>query len=127
HQYELWVANADGTGERRLCARSEPEWFSATGIAWSPDGRFITIGYGNQEGGEHMTVATVAVADGALQVFTKQRWLSVGRVAWFGDGSGMAVAAQDFGSSESQIWQISYPGGETRRITNDLKSYNLSS
>jgi serine/threonine protein kinase/Tol biopolymer transport system component len=127
HQYELWVANADGTGERRLCARSEPEWFSATGIAWSPDGRFITIGYGNQEGGEHMTVATVAVADGALQVFTKQRWLSVGRVAWFGDGSGMAVAAQDFGSSESQIWQISYPGGETRRITNDLNSYNLSS
>ena len=126
-QSELWLANADGTNERRLRAFSEPEFFNGYGVAWSPDAKLIAVDYGSEEGGEYMTVAAVAVADGTSKVITTQRWAGVGRVAWFGDGSGIAVVARESASDDLQIWQVSYPEGAARRITNDLNSYGVFS
>jgi Tol biopolymer transport system component len=40
------------------------------------------------------------------------------------DGSGLIVAATDDGSFPAhQVWHVSYPGGEVRRITNDTNGY----
>lgn len=122
-QYEVWLANVDGTNERRLRAFSEPEFFLGNGVAWSPDAKFIAIEYGNTEGGDHMTVATIAVADATFKVITPQRWEKVGRIAWFSDMSGMVVVARESAKDDLQIWRIDYPGGGVRRITNDLTSY----
>jgi serine/threonine protein kinase len=126
-QSELWLANADGTNERRLRAVSEPEFFNGYGVAWSPDAKLIAVDYGSEEGGAYMTVTAVAVADGTSKVITTQRWAGVGRVAWFGDGSGIAVVARESAADDSQIWQVSYPEGAARRITNDLNSYGVFS
>jgi eukaryotic-like serine/threonine-protein kinase len=126
-QSELWVANADGTNERRLRAFSEPEFFNGYGVAWSPDAKLVAVDYGSEEGGEHMTVAVVAVADGTFRVITTQRWAGVGRSAWFADGSGIAVIARESALDDLQIWQVSYPEGAARRITNDLNSYGVFS
>jgi Tol biopolymer transport system component len=126
-QSELWLANADGTNERRLRALSEPEFFNGYGVAWSPDAKLIAVDYGGEEGGDYMTVTAVAVADGTSKVITTQRWAGVGRVAWFGDGSGIAVVARESASDDLQIWQVSYPEGAARRITNDLNSYGVFS
>jgi serine/threonine protein kinase len=126
-EYELWLANADGTGENRLITLKEPEWLIG-GPAWSPDGTLLATSYGNQEGGEHMTVAVISIANKTFKPITAQRWLEVERVAWFGDGSGLAVIAQEQSNGGLyQVWQVSYPGGEARRLTNDLNSYNPSS
>src|SRR3989441_4750882 len=126
-QSELWLANADGTNDRRLRALSEPEFFNGYGVAWSPDAKLIAVDYGSEEGGDYMTVTAVAVADGTSKVITTQRWAGVGRVAWFGDGSGIAVVARESASDDLQIWQVSYPEGAARRITNDLNSYGVFS
>lgn len=122
-QYELWLANADGSNQRKLYAFSEPSFLSGNGIAWSPDSRLIAFDYGSEEGGEHMTIGSVSVADRVFKVLTSQRWVEVGRLAWYPDGSGMAVVAGTAGGATLQIWEVSYPGGATRRITNDLHSY----
>jgi len=45
------------------------------------DGKLIALGYGNQEGGSHMTVAVVQVENGSLKPITTQRWKNIGRVA----------------------------------------------
>ena len=126
-QSELWLANADGTNDRRLRALSEPEFFNGYGVAWSPDAKLIAVDYGSEEGGDYMTVTAVAVVDGTSKVITTQRWAGVGRVAWFGDGSGIAVVARESASDDLQIWQVSYPEGAARRITNDLNSYGVFS
>jgi Tol biopolymer transport system component len=126
-QSELWLASADGTNDRRLRALSEPEFFNGYGVAWSPDAKLIAVDYGSEEGGDYMTVTAVAVADGTSKVITTQRWAGVGRVAWFGDGSGIAVVARESASDDLQIWQVSYPEGAARRITNDLNSYGVFS
>lgn len=127
NEYSLFIANVDGSNQRRILARNKPESLGQNGAAWSPDGKLIALGYGNQEGGSHMTVAVVQVENGSLKPITTQRWKNIGRVAWLSDGSGLAVIAQDQGANSYQIWQVSYPGGEAHRITNDLNSYSLSS
>ena len=126
-QFQVWLADADGANERRLWACSEPQRLGLNGVSWSPDGKLLTVDYGTEEGGDQMTVATITVADGAFKVITPQRWGRVGRIAWFNDGSGMAVAARERGPNNWQIWRISYPGGEAQRITNDLHSYGFHS
>ena len=120
---ELFLVNADGTNERHLITLKEPNWFSGAGPAWSPDGTMLSIGYGS----DGMTPAIISIADGQLKPITSRRWVYVGRVAWFSDGSGLVFTAREQALGALQIWQQSYPQGEVRRITNDLSSYGFYS
>ncbi len=86
----------------------------------------LAVGYGQRDVvGEHMVVALVSVADGTMKLLTTPRWYYLWQILWFGDGTGLALQVQEQESGgKVQIWQLSYPGGEARRITNDLSSYN---
>jgi eukaryotic-like serine/threonine-protein kinase len=116
----LMVINSDGTGERQLAARKIPDPFSEQGISWSPDGR--TIAVGAYSGGE-CYVYTVQVADGALKRVGSKDWRHILRVAWLADSSGFVLGAQDSANGPIQLWELSYPNGQARRITNDLNDY----
>jgi len=70
-----------------------------------------------------MNVIDVRIEDGAEEPIGSHRWASVGQVAWVSDGRGLIIVATDRGSGSGQIWQLSYPAGEVRRITNDLNDY----
>ena len=124
---ELLVANADGTDERSLLRPSNrpgnPAWLGEAAVAWSPNGKMLAIGYGQADGGDHMVVAIVSAAEGTLKVIPTPRWFHIGPVVWFNDGSGLALQVQEQELGTTQIWQLSYPGGEARRITNDLVCY----
>jgi eukaryotic-like serine/threonine-protein kinase len=123
----LVVANADGTGERQVAVRKSPNNFSAGGPSWSPDGKLIASGVLNSElGGATTTVVVVEVESGAERQITSQTWLaaSARQVAWLADGSGLVFIALDSTTSSYQIWHISYPDGEVRKITNDLNNYS---
>ena len=119
---ELLLANADGTNERSLLWPHEG-WLNDAAASWSPDGKMLAIGYRYKESSNHMVVAVVSVADGTLKVIPTPRWSTIGPIVWFSDGSGLALTVQEQESGKAQIWQLSYPGGEARRITNDLNSY----
>ena len=126
-QHQVWLVQADGTNERRLWTCSEPKHLGLNGVSWSPDGKLLTVDYGSDEGGQHTTIGAIAVADGTFKEIKTPRWSRVGRIAWFADGSGMAVAALEPGANNWQFWRVSYPGGEAHRITNDLHSYGFHS
>lgn len=120
----LMIANADGTGERKLASRIFPSFFFPTGPSWSPDGRVIACGVrGDDDQGVYATVVGVEVASGAEKPLTSQRWIQVGRVAWLKDGSGLVITAASQIAGPNQLWQLSYPSGEVHRITNDLNDY----
>jgi Tol biopolymer transport system component len=121
----LIVANADGTGEQRLATRRD-DGFPLEGPGWSPDGKVIACAARNSHGADsYATVVGVGVEDGAETPFTSQRWGDVGRLVWLLDGSGLLMPAMDRGSGPfKQIWHLSYPKGDARRITNDLNDYS---
>jgi Tol biopolymer transport system component len=70
-----------------------------------------------------MTLVEVRVADGAVRRITTQRWWRVGSAAWTNDGRGLVFTAKEQDSVPFQLWYASCPGGEVRRVTNDVNNY----
>ncbi|HWP55320.1 MAG TPA: DPP IV N-terminal domain-containing protein, partial [Pyrinomonadaceae bacterium] len=61
---------------------------------------------------------------GAEKPLTQRRWAGVGRVAWRGqDGNDLLINALEQTLGLYQIWAISSPGSNARRVTNDLSDY----
>ncbi|HET6668873.1 MAG TPA: protein kinase [Pyrinomonadaceae bacterium] len=124
----LVVASADGTGERQVAVRKTPNTFTAGGPSWSPDGKLLASEVFNYDpaGGATTTVVGVEVEGGAERQITSRTWApgGAGQVAWLADGSGLVFIALDSTTSSNQIWHITYPDGEVRKITNDLNNYS---
>jgi serine/threonine protein kinase len=120
----LMVANADGSGEVKIASRKKPDFFGG-GPAWSPSEQTIACAAGGvDDRGRYMNVVEVQLQGGGERPLSAQKWNSVGPVAWLSDGSGLLMLAEDQASIFSpQLWHVSYPNGDARRITNDFNSY----
>jgi serine/threonine protein kinase/Tol biopolymer transport system component len=121
----LVVANEDGSNEQQLASRKFPEHLSANSApVWSPDGKRIAYAMqGADAGGFYMKVVEVQIASGTEKIISPQRWLEIGQMAWLSDGHALIITAQSEDSAFLQVWHLNYPGGEARRITNDLSDY----
>jgi eukaryotic-like serine/threonine-protein kinase len=123
-EHGLMVANADGTGERKIAVRKFPNFFQS--VAWSPDGSSIACGAGSHVPVYNSYVVEVPAEGGPEKPVAAQGWTFVGEVGWLQDGSGLILAASELASAsfDSQIWFLSRQGDELRRITNDLNNYS---
>jgi Tol biopolymer transport system component/predicted Ser/Thr protein kinase len=123
-EFTLMVAKTDGSEERRLASHKADLWFYNK-PAWSPDGTVIACPLGSEKGGQHYTVVTVSV-DGAVEKhFTQTAWDEIYRLEWLPGGGSLLMQAKERRSPmAAQIFQLSYPGGEATRITNDLLDYS---
>src|SRR4029078_5402351 len=68
----LIIANADGSGERKLASRSGHEFFSSTSLAWSPDGKLISCAASDDKQEPNHALGTVGVVTGELKIFGKR-------------------------------------------------------
>ncbi|HEX8087714.1 MAG TPA: protein kinase [Blastocatellia bacterium] len=120
----LIVANANGSEEQKLAVKKQPDMFAKP--VWSPDGKVIACSARILTGGSHMEVVEVQVEGGAEKTITPQKWLAIEGLDWLPDGSGIIMSALEEKptSGHRQIWQITYPAGAARRITNDLNNYS---
>jgi serine/threonine protein kinase len=126
----LVVANADGTSERQVAVRKVTNGpYTSGGPSWSPDGKrlasSVMVGPPSEAVAGNIVVE-VQVESGVERPITSDKWppaAGTGEIAWLTDGSGLVVIAIDQGTSSNQLWHISYPGGEVRKITNDLNNY----
>ncbi|MGH9766519.1 MAG: LpqB family beta-propeller domain-containing protein, partial [Blastocatellia bacterium] len=118
----LALANADGSNEQVLATRKLPDVFGP--LAWAPDGEVIAcVSVRNSA-----NLVAVSLKGGAEKPMSAHQWSSITSVAWLADGSGVIVSALDRAlGTNSQLWQISYPGAAERKLTNDLNDYQGSS
>jgi Tol biopolymer transport system component len=121
------VASVDGTNERALAERRQPEFFQGNwnAPAWSPDGKTIACQARLSDGrSQYETVVGVNVADGSQTLLASARWNYVGQPEWLPDGSGLLVTADESTTTPIQVWHISVSSGEVTRVTNDLNNYS---
>ncbi|MFY9803277.1 MAG: protein kinase [Candidatus Acidiferrales bacterium] len=121
----LVVANADGTGEQILQVLTNPPAFSGDGPAWSPDGKRIAVA-DNPTGEFGKSAIEVVEIDSKkkTRVGTAD-WIDPDQMVWLPDGSAILFNARATKTSlNAQLFELSYPGAEVRRITNDLNFYS---
>ena len=121
----VMIANSDGSGgPRKISTRSKTGWYQFGSTTWSPDGKRVAVGAASVPGGLSYTIVEVPVEGGPEKPLTTRTWLDgLSNVSWLPDGSGLVFTARDKGSSSTQLWYVSYPSGEARRVTNDLNTY----
>ena len=122
----LLVADLNGTNERTLATRSQPELFRGfwNAPAWSPDGKTIACQVRlKDERGQYESVMGVSVEDGSQTLLTSERWSYTGQPVWLADGSGLLVTANESETSPAQVWYISRQSGKATRVTHDLNDY----
>src|SRR3989442_9056616 len=115
-------ANLDGASERLLLTTIHPNDLSAP--VWSPDGQAIVCAYGSSVGGsQDVNIVEVTVADGIKKELTSDRFFHISRMAWLPDKRGLLMSAKKKFGDNDQLWRLSYPGPETKQITDGLISY----
>lgn len=115
------IFNADGSGEKIIASSKRPNIFFGS-ASWSPDGKVIACAAltvaGNHE------VVSARVSDGFVSSIASERLSFISQVIWQPDGDSLfVIATKDRNSIFQQIWSLSYPGGETQNLTNDLNNY----
>lgn len=116
----LIVANSDGTNPKRLASHTLANRLASP--VWSPDGKTIACVSETADGDLYMSVVTIAVDTGKEETITAQKWRQIDKVTWLGDSTGLLLSAQE--KVFSQIWKVSYPGGQATSITTDLNDYS---
>jgi DNA-binding winged helix-turn-helix (wHTH) protein/WD40 repeat protein len=120
NRVELRIAAANGTQDRPLAVLPQAFPSHQPGAAWSPDGRTIAVPaliIGKQE---RYALEVVDVADGKVRELYSNAH-GIDRPVWVGHGEGMALLLwEDPDPGRGQLWRISYPSGERRRMTSDL-------
>lgn len=122
NHYLLFTANFDGTEEKQIAERKRPNHFNGS-LSWSPDGKTILCPAFETEGGFHYEFIAVNLTSGEMKAIRSLNWQSAESIVWLPDGNSFLFLGQNENSAANQIWQIFYPSGEARQITNDTNHY----
>jgi DNA-binding winged helix-turn-helix (wHTH) protein/Tol biopolymer transport system component len=122
---DVRIANADGASDSLLAAIQNSSCFMyQSGMSWSPDGRVLAIPLMHFGQPERWVLHVVSVTDGsAKELYSSPSRL--GHPVWLSKGNALLLPHYDQASHRTQLWTISYPNGEGRRLTNDLSDYDV--
>jgi serine/threonine protein kinase len=123
---KIMVANRDGSGGRLVASEKAVGAFSGlVGVRWSPDGKRLAVNRldADDPGGLAASLSEVDVATGSVKRMAGKRWRTIRDFTWLPDGSGLLLASQEKTGVPDQLWLVTYPAGERRRISNDLMVY----
>lgn len=122
-EYSLVIANVAGEEERTIAIRRNGDTLSVYGPAWSPDGRTIACGAGNWDNGYQMKLIGFDVADGHETPVGGKQWYLLSQVVWLESSNELIATAKERWTTPYQLWRITYPDGESFRITSDTNEY----
>ena len=117
------VQATSGGKARELIRISDPDGLQSQ-LSWSPDGKFVAIAIFSPPPITRGTIALINAKDGTRKdLFSRQPAFFNG-IDWTGDGTALVVTGVIPSEQiRSQIFEISYPGGKLRHISNDLFQY----
>ena len=116
----LIIAQEDGSGAKTVATLPAPLDNSLRNPRWSPDGTKIAVVYVPEQRKPNLVVFE-AKEGGAQQPVGAWEGPSIDSLAWMSD-TGLVVAGAA-ATGPNQLWYVSYPGGQRRRLTNDISNY----
>jgi eukaryotic-like serine/threonine-protein kinase len=93
---------------------------------WSPDGKKIAVISTEVPGHPQVVVYDAAADNGKGQAVGNWEGPVIDSVAWMGD-EGLVIAGAPTPGPVLQLWYVAYPGGQRRRLSNDLSTYRFVS
>jgi Serine/threonine protein kinase len=119
----VFIADATGSNERKITGRKLPNFFKS--VSWAPKRNSLVCAAGSFVPTYNNYLVEIPLSESKEKQLTNQTWLTIGDIEWLPDGTGLMFTAADpdSGTHSQQLWSISYPEGEVRRITNDLNNY----
>jgi eukaryotic-like serine/threonine-protein kinase len=124
--YSIVLSNIDGSEERVLKTRQDNEGFSIYGLSWSPDGNLVvcpTTAWTDKGYRVDVVAFDVRTENPQPQPISTKSWFAILQVAWQADMSGVVISAREKATGPYQLWEITYPSGVVRRLTNDPAEY----
>ena len=121
---EVRVANGDGSENHLLTTVPGIYPGFQPGATWSPDGRTIAVSF-QRAGRQSFVLYAVSASDGGMRELHSSS-NSIGRPLWLPEGNMLLLVMGDQ-NGRGQLWTISYPEAEIRRVTNDLTDYDTRS
>ncbi len=122
-QIEIHISDSTGSNDRTLATlNTSPVPFAMLGVSWSPDGKTILAPTLNLKKDVRWAIASITVSNGATKEIISQND-GVGLPAWLPDGNSFVLPMAMRNEDRYQLFVVSYPSGETTRMTNDLSDY----
>lgn len=116
------VANADGTDEQPI-SDGAPLADFVHSASWSPDGKTIACVGRTRE--DVFAIFIVGVEDKRVSELPTPRWSHVYQAAWQRDGKALLVVATGADNEFlPQIWRVSYPDGDAKKLIEDSNGYS---
>lgn len=124
NERHLVTVSAEGGEERVLASTTGEPGFGFFTPSWSPDQELIAVCTGGPSSAAN-GIALVDTQTGSIRPFGKSEWRFVGHLAWLPNGRELLLtgAAAADPTLSDQIWILSYPSGDARRITNDVNGH----
>ncbi len=124
----VYLSDANGGNEQAISTLRFPELYNGVGPGWSDDGKKLALA---RIGTKSQTGNIVEVMDldtKEVKPLGSRGFANLTRLSWLPDGSGIVFTSPlNTMTFNSQIWELTYPDGEARRITNDLNYYSGAS
>lgn len=106
------IANADGSNERKLAGFDDSVSFFSSKAVWSPDGKSLAVVVASEKLLPNPYIpAVIPVTDGTVTYLGQTSFPGISDMVWHPQGDKL------YFSGNSQIWEIGYPAGESRRLT----------
>jgi Tol biopolymer transport system component len=123
----IYVADADGSNPRERASRSGKQFF-ASAAAWSPDGKLLAAAVGDDDRGpKGASIVLYDVAGGSEREFVPRRWEQIDDLVWHPSGDSLILLGTENALVEGRVFEVAYPSGEVRQLTNDLNGhYSIS-
>ena len=116
----------DGSDETLIASSNTASDY--LGTRWSPDGsKLVFFSSEQRQDGTYWSLSEMPARGGAHKTILPPAQRKIWFIAWADQGRGIVMTATDPVTKIAQLYYVSYPDGETRRITNDLIGYTTIS
>jgi eukaryotic-like serine/threonine-protein kinase len=124
HASYLMTAEADGSNPHVVATKKEPQAFAQVGPAWLSDGQHLAVVSLENVVLEGHGIEIVDLGTGASAPMGNLNWTSIGRLSWRTNPDAIIFSGfEKYGQFRPQLWEVLYPSGQLRQISNDLNAY----